>query len=550
MKQTIIGASIGNCVHVAGVLNFFKLAEEHGYLAKFLGPAISVDYLIERIKEEKPDIVAVSYRLTAETAYNILRRLEKRVKEEKLSNCRYIFGGTKPVAEKAKKIALFEKIFTGEEEIDEIIAFLEGRDINLEDIKYSDDLLERLENKKPYPLIRHHFGLPSIEDTVKGIKKIAKSKVLDIISLGPDQNAQESFFRPEEMDQAETGAGGVPIRSLKDLDEIYQASRRGNYPLMRSYSGTRDVFKMADILIKTINNAWCAVPLTWYNQLDGRGPRNLFDSISENQKLMKWHGTRNIPVEVNESHHWSLRDAHDTIAVVMAFLAAYNAKKMGVKTYIAQYMFNTPCGTSAQMDIAKILAKKELIEGLVDNNFRVLTQARAGLSSFPVNLNKAKGQLAYSTFLSMALNPDIIHVVAFSEADHAAKSEDIIESCQIARQLINNLVYNCPQFSTDQEVIKRKEELLNEAKVLLEAIRELGFQNNNDPLSDPSSIIKAIKIGLIDAPHLKGNQLAAGKLRTKLINGACYAYDYKNEKIMNEEDRIKKILKEEKLWAV
>ena len=65
-------------------------------------------------------------------------------------------------------------------------------------------------------------------------------------------------------------------------------------------------------------------------------------SIRENQMVMKWHGERGIPVEVNESHHWSLRDAHDAIGVVTAFFAAYNAKKMGVKDYIAQYMFNVP----------------------------------------------------------------------------------------------------------------------------------------------------------------------------------------------------------------
>ena len=44
---------------------------------------------------------------------------------------------------------------------------------------------------------------------------------------------------------------------------------------------------------------------------------------------MKWHGDRNIPVEVNGSHHWSLRDAHDAIGVATAFLAAYNAKRWG-----------------------------------------------------------------------------------------------------------------------------------------------------------------------------------------------------------------------------
>ena len=38
---------------------------------------------------------------------------------------------------------------------------------------------------------------------------------------------------------------------------------------MRCYSGTNDVFKMANMLLDSINNAWAAVPLCWYNVLDG-----------------------------------------------------------------------------------------------------------------------------------------------------------------------------------------------------------------------------------------------------------------------------------------
>ena len=119
---------------------------------------------------------------------------------------------------------------------------------------------------------------------------------------------------------------------------------------------------------------------------------------------------------------------------------------MGVKTYVAQYMFNTPNASSASMDLAKMFAKKKLIESLEDENFRVLTQVRAGLTSFPVDQYKAKGQLAYASFLGMALKPDIVHVVAYCEADHAAKPEDVIESCRIARQVIDKLIYGAPDF--------------------------------------------------------------------------------------------------------
>lgn len=541
MAGLIVGAAVGNCVHVAGVINFLRLAEEHGYQTKFLGPAVSVNYLLDAVEESAPVIVAVGYRLTPETGYNIFKRLKEGISERGLTGYRYVFGGTLPVARKAEEVGFFDAIFSGEEELDEIIAYLEGRELDTGKIRYGEDLIERYEFKQPYPLIRHHFGLPTIEETINGIRAIAESKVLDIISLGPDQNAQQSFFRPEEMDEEEKGAGGVPIRSEGDLNNLYQASRRGNSPLMRSYSGTRDVFKMAEMLVKTIKNAWSAVPLSWYNQLDGRGPRGLLPAIRENQNLMKWHGERDLPLEVNEAHHWSLRDAHDTVAVVMAFLAAYNAKKMGVKTYLAQYMFNTPNATSAVMDIAKMLAKKELISGLVDHKFRVLTQVRAGLTSFPTNLDRAKGQLAYSTWLGMNLKPDIVHVVGYSEANHAAASSDVIASCHIARQVINNSLYGLPDPAADPIIRQRQQELLAEAGVLLAALKKLAEPEVVDPWSDPETIVRAIKTGIIDAPHLKGNPAAAGKLTTKMVNGACYAYDYQEDRIISESERLARL---------
>ena len=64
----IIGASLGNCVHVGGVLNFLQLAEQYGYNTTFLGPAVSVDELIGAVIESDPDIVAVGYRLTPDNA--------------------------------------------------------------------------------------------------------------------------------------------------------------------------------------------------------------------------------------------------------------------------------------------------------------------------------------------------------------------------------------------------------------------------------------------------------------------------------------------------
>ncbi len=156
------------------------------------------------------------------------------------------------------------------------------------------------------------------------------------------------LFRPDELANHKAGAGGVPVRKPEDLRAIYEATRTGNYPLLRCYSGTRDQLSGRKCWWRRSNNAWAAIPLTWYSQLDGRSQRPLLQTIRETQEAFKWHGDRGVPVESNESHHWSLRDAPDTVAVVMAFLAAYNARKMGVENYVAQYMFNNPPATSAR----------------------------------------------------------------------------------------------------------------------------------------------------------------------------------------------------------
>src|SRR5690606_5774519 len=132
-----------------------------------------------------------------------------------------------------------------------------------------------------------------------------------------------------------------------------------------------------------------------------------------------------------------------------AFLAAYNARAMGVTTYIQQLMFNNPPGTSFIMDLAKMLAKLDLVESLEGPNFTVLRETRGGLSSYPTDLDMAKGHLASTVMLQMALKPHIVHVVGYPEADHAVTAEEVIESCQIARKVIENCLMGLPDMTLD-----------------------------------------------------------------------------------------------------
>jgi len=508
---------------VAGVLRFLTLAEEEGHETIFLGTAISIDELITKVKEHNPDVIGVSYRLTATSAVKLLEDLKNAVTESGLERKRWVLGCTAPVKPIAERTKLFEEIFTGFSTDEDSISFLRGRTHMTPEEMNPQDLMTRMTIKSPIPIIRHHFGLSTIEETVDGVKRIAEASVLDIISIGPDQNAQESFFHPSEMNESLKGDGGVPIRKPKDLQRIFEASRRGNYPLLRCYSGTRDLISWAQLLKDTINNAWCATPLLWYSELDGRSKRPLEKAITENQENHRWHAKNDIPVEINESHHWSLRSAHDTIAVAMAYLSAYNAKKAGVRHYIAQYMLNTPLGTSPKMDLAKMLAKIELIESLHDHYFVPLRQVRPGLFSYPPDLDLGKGQLASSIYTGMMLKPHIVHVVGFCEADHAATADDIIESCKIVRRVIHDCLLGTLNPLDDKEVLTRKNELVKEAQLLIATIRSLGDESSIDPLIEPVTYVRAVRKGVLDAPHLRNNPIAKGLLRTKMIDGACLA---------------------------
>lgn len=541
-KKILLGASIGNCVHVAGILSFMSLAEEQGYETHFLGPATPINKLTEAIRNIDPDIIALSYRLTPEVLEKLLSFLKTKI-QKTLQDKTFVFGGTPPAVEIARKSGIFKALFNGQEPVEEVLSFLKGKKSQAKPGKTPpQNLIDRIAFKAPYPLLRHHFGLPSLADTVKGASEIALSEAVDILSLGPDQNAQESFFRPSEMGREHDGAGGVPLRKAKDLEEIYQATRCGNFPLVRCYSGTRDLVQWAEMSLQTINIAWGAVPLFWYNTLDGRSNRRPAESIKENQAAMKWYAEHSIPLEVNESHHWSLRNAPDVVAVAAAFLAAYNAKKLGVSYYVAQYMFNTPARTSPQMDIAKMLAKRDLIDSLQDKNFTAICQTRTGLASLSPDPSVAKGQLAASSFYQLALKPQIVHVVAFCEADHAAFPSDIIESAKIVEGVIQKWHMGPFLLANDDRIRQKREDLVEEAQYLLKTIQSIAPNKTEDPWTDADNLVRAVRMGLLDAPHLCGNPDAAGKVMTQMRDGACFAVDPYSGKTLSEKERITRLL--------
>ncbi len=542
MQKTVVAAALGECVHVAGVLNFLRLAEAAGWRTVFLGPAVTIEALLHSARDENATLVGVSYRLTPETGERLLGEFAEAADDMRHSGVRFVFGGTPPVAERASRLGFFERVFDGSQPPEEVLAYLKGQvSPQVTGRDYPSSTIERILWKSPFPLLRHHFGLPTMEATIQGVESIATARVLDVISLGIDQDAQENFFHPERQDPRRKGAGGVPVRSAADYQALFAASRTGNYPLIRTYSGTDDFIRLAEMYLDTIHNAWCAIPLFWFNQMDGRGPWDLEGSIREHQRVMAWYAERNIPVELNEPHHWGLRDAPDVIFVVSAFLSAYNARAFGVKDYIAQLMFNSPPGLSDAMDLAKMLAALQLVEPLTGPNFRVWRQTRTGLLSYPVDPHAARAHLATSIYLQMSLRPHMIHVVGHTEAHHAATAEDVIEACRMARKSIENALQGAPNMTSDPAIQAQVAYLASEARLTLQAIQHLGGDTSQDPWTDPAILFKAVKSGILDAPQLLNNPIALGQLRTRIVKGACVAI-HPDGTPLGEAERLEKYL--------
>ena len=112
-----------------------------------------------------------------------------------------------------------------------------------------------------------------------------------------------------------------------------------------------------------------------------------------------------------------------------------------------------------------------------------------------------------------------------------------------------------PDMTIDPEVLSRKEQLKGEAKLLIEAIRNLEFRTEkggrkvenrestsdlrkNDPLLDPKNLANAVRFGFLDAPELTPTANSKGTVTTSIIDGACYAVNPETEEIISEEERL------------
>ena len=510
-KRRVLNCSIDPCVHTLGVEKFAEWLESRGtgYVAIKLGPAVSIDELIDKIRESKAEVVAFCYRLgdlhVDEVIEELVEKVYKYGLEPEKSGIRYCFGGLRiaanlvramtgfPILEdkfsppegrhfnlekiaqeykdKEKFQGFFELIVDDYVTMEELEYFAQKKvRIAKEKIKWSDDLLERIKQVRQLenrPILRAHIGAAAetIEPTIEGTRKLSESGALEIVSLAPDQACQAflaKFVRGEENPaKYRRGEGGAPIRSKEDLRRLKEATKCGNWPMIRIYSGTDELMELAKIFEETLHMPFPAVPVFFYNRLDGRGPLSILDGINEHFNTMRWWASIDTPLEVNDPHQWQLRRCSDDMYVTDHILCGIVALKMGIKNYVMQLMFDLPPEINPLYDLAKMKAAYELIEPLTEHfDFNIVKETRGGLSSFPPNLDKAKSHLAMTTYWQMFMEPDIVHVVSYCEAHHDAKPEDIIASCDITKQSFEEYDRTpLPEIWQIPAVVARKEEL-------------------------------------------------------------------------------------------
>ncbi|MCF8297378.1 MAG: hypothetical protein K9J13_07555 [Saprospiraceae bacterium] len=423
------------------------------------------------------------------------------------------------------------------------------------DIAAREDLFVR-GSQSSYPLLRSHFGVNSetIEPTVEGIKILAKAGALDEISLGSSDLSQRYFSKPEEFEDRKND-GGVPYKDKKDLQRLYMATRTGNFPAIKPYAHVNGMIDFIDTCLETgmLTGGHQAIPLFWFNELDGRGETELKASISEHLDAIKKLGSKGIPVEINDPNQWSSRWAQDALIVADYAINSSIMINSGVQSQIYQMQFNKPRETSDTADLAKMNAAREIIEEMIMKsgiNIKHLLQTRTGIGYFVPDQEIARWQLVRSTLLQLLVDPGMLHVVSYCEAERIATPADIIESSQLVRAAYDQ--FKKYEIEIRQEVDKceykiRKDRLKQEAGKILNAVS--GKQAEKfDPktmvnMTCSGVLFEAVQKKIISAPGIllpeykSPNWYFTGISET----GGVDCFDTKNGNVIAETERLSRL---------
>lgn len=533
MNNFFVASTLANDPHTEGMHNAGRIAKSGGIDCIILKPSLNYDDLFNAIKKFQPRFIGLSYRLSpkigADEMIKVLYKLVETGLLHREDDVKVCFAG---LPETIKILSNRKKEFpypvylvpACPDPVDRIIdtvdffEFHENRDQIImkfkeeaipEGIKLLDGLANEVIKDDNYldepplnipsnaaktnyvtrikesniPLLRSHFGIPdsTIEPTVNGIRRLAEARVIDEISLGSSDLSQRYFGHPEMFD-VQKNDGGVPYKSFEDLVRLYEASRFGNFPSVKPYAHVADMVNFVDICLQSgmLTGAHQAVPLYWFNELDGRGGSSVRDSIYEHFATVRELARRGIPVEMNDPNQWSSRLSHDTIIVTSYALISSVMNMCGVENMLMQMQFNKPKETGDYGDIAKMMAGME-IAALLNLGWKhpanIYRETRTGIESLSPDMERAKWQLARSTLLQMCLQPHVIHIVSYCEANYAAKPDDIINSSKLVRHAVR--LYNQHKKEIEEElgnpiITERKNYLLEESEYLLRKIAGLN----------------------------------------------------------------------------
>ena len=610
MQNLFLGMTLGNDPHTLGVYNAGKIAKMAGIQFRMLPPDYTNDEKLCIIHDEDPLYLGLSYRLSPDKAIQELSYFLKRLEETGLlrNERKMCFGALMPTLKEIHSIGLdklynislmasdpnLEKktiqtaSFFGVPQgtkMDEIVEAIR-RENEPEKIEILDQLAKSVISndsflfekplKKPskkaleylpqrivesdIPVIRSHFGIPAddIWPTVEGIKRIANAGAIDEISIGSSDLSQRYYGKPEKFKVLKND-GGVPYKDISDLKLLAEAGRTGNFPSLKPYCHVRDIIGFIDDCLEVgmLKGAHQAIPLFWFNELDGRGEMSLEESIDIHLGAVSYLANKGIPVEMNDPNQWSSRFVHDTLFVVSYALIVSVMYASGVKDIILQCQFNKPATTGDYADLGKFFAVKRIVEDLRPrgNTASIYYEARSGIEHFSTDQKKAKFQLPRSVMLQMLIEPSILHLVSYCEADHIATANDVIESSAILRRAVRIYKENEEDIrkSLKWNVIDARSDFLySEAITVLMETIQLGYKFKVTDthemykyLSNPEVLKKAMQYRYMTAPGIVGKKYSNADIYTKVSEYGfldCYE-NWEDESPMLEEKRIAKLKK-------
>jgi hypothetical protein len=384
------------------------------------------------------------------------------------------------------------------------------------------------------PVIRAHVGpyLPDRREAVSMFldwtRRLAKAGLLDVLSIGTSQLSQSRFG--DRWGGLDDG-GGVPIASAEEFAEVWRAARP---MLVRSYAGTRGVPAMARMLEESVDQAWHALSLWWFCEIDGRGPNSVRENLIQHTAALGYIAKTGKPFEPNVPHHFAFRGGDDLTYVLSGFVAAKAAKAAGVRALVLQVMLNTPKCAWGINDLAKARALLRLVRGIEDGGFRVYLQPRGGLDYFSRDPEKAKAQLAAVTAMMDDIepgddsSPQIMHVVSYSEGFALADPDIVNESIRIARHALPS--YRALKAAGGMEGISSSPQLLARIASLVEDAR-MAIAAIESAIPSPYSaegLYEIMASGFFAAPGLSACRdefPEALRWDTKCVDGSLEAVD-------------------------